>query len=143
MHRDAGLVVGGAAAVEPPVPLGRDERVAVPVGGSAGRLHVVVRVQQDVRGAGRARARAEHGGAAVPGGDHVDLGQAARAEQAATSPALAHTCGAASGSADTDGIRTSRSRSARADGSTCRTRSPISSSDARNRSDVTFRTLPA
>ena len=37
--------------------------------------------------------------------------------------ALAQTCGAASGSADTDGIRTSRSRSARTDGRTCRTAS--------------------
>ena len=44
---DAGLVVGGAAAVEPAVALGRLERRAVPVLVVAGRLHVVVRVEHD------------------------------------------------------------------------------------------------
>jgi hypothetical protein len=81
VHRDARLVVGGAAAVEPAVPLGRLERVAVPGRGLARRLDVVVRVQQDRGSARRARPAAEHGGPAVPGGHHVDLGQPRLAEQ--------------------------------------------------------------
>ena len=81
VHRDARLVVGGAAPVEPPVPFGRLERVAVPVRGVAGRLDVVVRVQQDRGGAGRGGPAAQHRGPAVPGGQHVDLGQAGLAQQ--------------------------------------------------------------
>ena len=81
VHRDAGLVVGGAAAVEPAVPFGRLERVAIPVRGLARRLDVVVRVQQDGGGTRRAGPAAEHGGTAVPGGHHVDLGQAGLAQQ--------------------------------------------------------------
>src|SRR5206468_2837688 len=49
--------------------------------------------------------------------------------------ALAQTFRAASGSADTDGIRTSRSRSARADGRISRTALPMSA--------VMVRTLPS
>ena len=97
------------------------ERVAVPVRGVAGRLDVVVRVQQDRGGAGRGGPVGRARPAGRPGGQHVDLGQARGASRAATSRALARRCGAAAGSADTDGIRTSRSRSARTDGRTCRT----------------------
>ena len=49
MGHDPGLVVGGAAAVEAAVALGRLERRAVPVGVVAGRLHVVVGVEHDGR----------------------------------------------------------------------------------------------
>ena len=51
---DAGLVVGGAAGVEPPVALGRLERRGVPVGVVVLGLHVVVGVEQDVGAPSRA-----------------------------------------------------------------------------------------
>ncbi len=47
--RDAGLVVGGAAGVEPPVALGRLERRGVPVGVVVLGLDVVVGVEQHRR----------------------------------------------------------------------------------------------
>ena len=47
---DPGLVVGGAAAVEPVTALGRLERLAVPQVPVALGLHVVVRVEQHGRG---------------------------------------------------------------------------------------------
>ena len=130
-----------------PVPLGRLERVAVPGRGVAGRLHVVVRVQQDRGGAGRPGPVPEHGGLAAPGGDapRPRAAPAARSS-AATSRALAARCGAAAGSADTDGIRTSRSRSARTDGSTPhRRREPLLLGLPRARSCpwAITRTLPA
>ena len=53
---DAGLVVGGAAAVEAAVALGRLERRAVPQCVVAGRLHVVVGVEH-ARSATRAARR--------------------------------------------------------------------------------------
>ena len=46
---DAGLVVGGAAAVEPPVALDGGRTARCPTAPVAGGLHVVVRVQQDRR----------------------------------------------------------------------------------------------
>ena len=60
MHDDAALVVGGAAAVEPAVALGGLERPARPGLLRAGRLHVVVRVEQDGGSARLRRALAEH-----------------------------------------------------------------------------------
>ena len=47
VRHDAGLVVGDAPPVEAPVPLGGFERRTGPRVGVAGRLDVVVRVQQD------------------------------------------------------------------------------------------------
>lgn len=44
---DAGLVIRSATAVQAVAPHGRFERVGLPVCGVAGRLHVVVRVEQD------------------------------------------------------------------------------------------------
>ncbi len=60
----AGFVVGGAAPVEPTVPLVGDERVARPIRDDAGRLHVVMRIQQN---GGRAR------GCVHPFADHERL----------------------------------------------------------------------
>jgi hypothetical protein len=80
VHRDAGLVVGRAATVQPAIPLARLERVAVPGGGVAGRLDVVVRVQQDGGGAGRTGPVAQHGRLAA-GRDDFDLGQAGCAQE--------------------------------------------------------------
>ena len=58
----SGLVVGGAATVDPAVRLGGgDERVGVPALLRRGRLHVVVRVQQHRRRAGRRRDLGPHG----------------------------------------------------------------------------------
>src|SRR5689334_5732121 len=63
----ARLVVGRAPGVEASVPLDRLERVAGPERGVAGRLHVVVRVEQHGRRAGRGRLTADHRGpAALP-----------------------------------------------------------------------------
>ena len=62
VRHDTGLVVGGAAAVEPPAPLGRLEGRAVPEGVVAGRLHVVVRVEHDRARAGWAFGSADDGG---------------------------------------------------------------------------------
>ena len=58
---DPGLVVGRAAAVQAPVALGRARTGGVPVGVVAGRLDVVVRVEQDRRGSRRGRAAADDG----------------------------------------------------------------------------------
>ena len=49
MGRDACLVVGGTASVQPPVALRRLERLGVPRAVIALRLYVVVGVQQDGR----------------------------------------------------------------------------------------------
>ena len=76
-HREvghhAGLVVGGAAAVEAPVALGRLERRGGPQLVAAGGLHVVVGVEQHGRGAGRCGpVRDDRRGAALRGDDpHV------------------------------------------------------------------------
>ena len=57
VHDDARLVVGGAAAVQAAGALRRLERGARPSRLVAGRLHVVVRVEQDGGRAGRRGAR--------------------------------------------------------------------------------------
>ena len=62
---DPGLVVGGAAAVEPPLTLGGLEGRAVPQGLVAGRLHVVVRVEHDGARPGRAVGVPDDRGAAA------------------------------------------------------------------------------
>ncbi len=83
---DARLVVGRAAAVETAVALGRLERVGLPRAGVARGLDVVVRVQQDGRGAVGRRAARDDGGRALgavlgPGAQHLDLGQSGVAQE--------------------------------------------------------------
>ena len=86
------------------------------------RLHVVVGVQQHRGCAGRRRAAVPSTAGWPPSTVSTSTsGRPASRSKAATSPALARRCAAAAGSADTDGIRTSRSRPARTDGRTRRT----------------------
>ena len=79
VRHDAGLVVGGAAAVEPAVALDRLERVALPQRQVADRLHVVVGVEQHGRRAGRGRLAADH--RRLPAGAHDPDVEAAAAQQ--------------------------------------------------------------
>src|SRR5262249_43733451 len=58
---NSGLVVGGAAPVEPAVALDRHERVAQPLRDVADGLDVVVSVEQHGRRPGRGRPAAHHG----------------------------------------------------------------------------------
>jgi hypothetical protein len=81
VHGDTRLVVGGAPAVQPPVPLHRLERVTVPVRLLAHRLHVMVRVQQDRGSTGRRRAPPQHRGLAALDGEHFHLWQAGLPQQ--------------------------------------------------------------
>ena len=69
---DPGLVVGGAAAVEPAVPLGRLPRRRVPVGRVVLGLYVVVRVEQHRRRALRPRLARDHRGRSAVGAHDVD-----------------------------------------------------------------------
>ena len=62
--QDAGLVVGGAAAVEPAVAFDGGERLGLPQRQVAGGLDIVVGVQQDGRLALGGRAAGDDGGAA-------------------------------------------------------------------------------
>ena len=78
---DAGLVVGGAAAVEPVAALGGLERLAVPVGRVADRLHVVVGVEQHGRRALGGRPAGDHGGGAPGGGQDLHVVEALGPEQ--------------------------------------------------------------
>ena len=55
VHDHAALVVRRPAAVEPPVLLDRVERIRVPEISTAGRLDVVVRVEEDGRRPVRSR----------------------------------------------------------------------------------------
>ena len=59
VRRDAGLVIRGAATVEAVAAQGRLEGQRVPVGVVAGRLHVVVGVEQHGRASVAGRARRE------------------------------------------------------------------------------------
>ncbi len=68
VRHDAGLVVGGAAAEQPPVAFGGLKRVGEPDGRVADRLHVMVRIQQHGRGAGRRGSATDHRG--MPAGPH-------------------------------------------------------------------------
>ena len=61
----SGLVVCGTAAVEPVTANGRLEGRGVPFRVVSGRLHVVVRVEEDRRSAVSGCARREHGGLAL------------------------------------------------------------------------------
>ena len=87
VRHDAGLVVGGTAAVEATVALLGLERRAVPVGVVAGRLHVVVRVERHGRRALGAVEVADDGRAAALD-DDLDV-EALAAQQ------LGHGLGAA------------------------------------------------
>src|SRR5205809_7888566 len=55
VHDHAAFVVRRPAAIEPPVLLDRVERIRVPEISTAGRLDVVVRVEEDGGCAGRSR----------------------------------------------------------------------------------------
>jgi hypothetical protein len=71
---DSGLVVGGAATVEPAVPLSGLERLGIPLRGIAFRLHVMVGVEQHggrPRGCGMAGDHRR--GTAL--GDDLDVGE--------------------------------------------------------------------
>ena len=89
MGDDAGLVVGGAAAVETAAALGRLERRGVPVGGVVLGLHVVVGVEQHRRRALRPGLVRDHRRGAALGAHDVDVGEALGPEQ------LGHGLGAA------------------------------------------------
>ena len=116
---DAGLVVGGAAAVEPVAALGRLERLAVPVGRVADRLHVVVGVEQHRRRALRARACGPPRPERRPPPVRICTSSNPSARNSsAVASADRRTSSARAGSALTDGIRTRASRSARTEGST-------------------------
>ena len=58
---DPGLVVGRASTVQAAAAFDRLEGRRLPLLGRAGRLHVVVRVEQHARGPGRRRGLGEHG----------------------------------------------------------------------------------
>ena len=110
---DAGLVVGGAAAVEAAVALGRLERRRVPVGVVVLGLHVVVGVEQH-----RRRALAGAGLWAITAGAPPSAvmictsSKPSAANSSAAASALRCTSPARAGSALTDSIRTRASRSA-------------------------------
>ena len=71
VSHDPGLVVGGAPAVKPAVPLGGLEGRREPLLGAAGGLHVVMAVKEDRRSPRRAEPIAVHVG--VDAGDREDL----------------------------------------------------------------------
>ena len=125
VRHHAGLVVGGAAAVEPVAALRGLEGRGVPVLVAAGRLHVVVGVEQHGRASVARRAAGHHRGLA-------EFGTVALAHEgtrtsttsntpsprrrSATASALAATCAGSKAGHETDGILTSSARSAIVDG---------------------------
>ena len=118
---DAGLVVGGAAAVEPVVALGRLERRGVPVGVVALGLDVVVGVEQHGRRALRPGLVRDHRRGAAVGRQRSRRSKPSAANRSRTASALRRTSPARAGSALTDSIRTRSSRSRRTPGRTsCR-----------------------
>lgn len=124
---DPRLVVRGATPEQTTVDLGRDERVGVPRGSVSRGLHVVVRVEQDRRGARRSRAARDDRGRTERAGDpgrvqDLHLGQARPAQGSATASALAATCAWSNAELETDGMRTSASRSPRSAGKSSATR---------------------
>jgi hypothetical protein len=78
---DARLVVGGAARVEATVALGGLERRRRPQLVAAGRLDVVVGVEQHGRRGGRRGPAGQDGGRAVVGRQYRDVGRAGPARQ--------------------------------------------------------------
>ncbi len=76
VHDDVALAVGGAAPVPAAVALGQLEGGAQPLVLGQRRLDVVVRVEQDGRGAGRAGQLGVDGLGAVGGVEQSDTGQA-------------------------------------------------------------------
>ena len=118
---DPGLVVGGAAAVEPAVALGRLERRAVPV---RRRRRAAAR-----RGGRRAGPSARPAGpstcpmtAGRPPSRTISTSRPSARSSSATAAALASTWAWSNASSDTLGMRTSVSRSARMSGIRARTR---------------------
>ena len=123
---DAGLVVGGAAGVEAAVPLGGLERGAGPQLVAAGRLDVVVGVEQHGRRAGRGGPVGDAPPGAPPSAATIrDVGRPASRARSATASALRRVSSACAGSAQMLGMRTRRSRSARAPGSARRRRRQV------------------
>ena len=119
---DPGLVVGDATGVDPAVPLGRLERRGVPVGGVAGRLDVVVGVEQDRRRAGSGPSTCPIT-AGRPPSRTISTARPSARSSSATAEALASTWAWSNASSDTLGMRVSVSRSARMSGSRACTRS--------------------
>ena len=121
---DAGLVVGGAATVEAPVALGRLERRRVPVGVVAGGLHVVVGVERHRRRALGPVDVADDGRPPALD-DDLDVQPLARAAARPPPRRCAPPGSGRSDEAETLGMRTSASRSARTCGMRSATRSRI------------------
>ena len=127
VRRDAGLVVGRAAAVEAVAALGRLEGRRVPVGVVVLRLHVVVGVEQHGRRARRARACARPRPGRRPRRWRSSPSNPSASNRRGTASALRRTSPARSGSALTDSMRTRSSRSRRTPGRTSATRARSSS----------------
>ena len=116
VHDDAALVVGGAAAVEAAVALGGLERRARPGLLRAGRLHVVVRVEQD-GGSARRAGRSPNTACGARGTSSMRTsGRPASVSSAATAAPVCSTGAAGKPGNATDGRRTSFSSSARSRG---------------------------
>jgi hypothetical protein len=76
VHDEIPLAVGGPPRIPAPVLLGQRPRVRGPRRELAGRLHVVVRVEQHSRRPGRAVCASQHHDAAVVGLDQLDVAHA-------------------------------------------------------------------
>ena len=119
----ARLVVGTAAPVEPAVALDGRERIAAPALDDAGRLHVVVRIEQHGRRAGPACIHSPMTYGCEPSTPASrTCSNPLRSSSAAVASALACTSATCSGSALMLGMRTSASSSARAAGIAASTR---------------------
>ena len=129
VRHDAGLVVGGAATVEPVASLRRLERRRIPVLLAAGRLHVVVGVQQHGRAAVAGRAVRDDRGkpqlrvirsASEPatGARRTSTRSNTPSPRTSSATASADRCTFAGSNAgqETEGIFTRRARSAMVDG---------------------------
>ena len=81
MGHHPSLVVGGAAAVEPPPALDRLEGRTGPVGGIAGGLHIVVGIEEHGGAALGRRGATDDGGSTVSDGFDGHLGHAGVTEQ--------------------------------------------------------------
>ena len=78
MDHDPGFVIGGSASEETIAPAGGDERFGVPILGASGRLHVVMGVEEDGRGAfgrrhGGHDGRVSRGSVGLVGAEDVDV----------------------------------------------------------------------
>ena len=105
---DPGLVVGGAASVEPAVPLGRLERRRVPVDRVVLGLYVVVGVEEHRRRTLGPGLAGDHGRRPTLGAHDVDLGEALGPEQVGhrvgRAPHLAGACRVGADRLDADQV---------------------------------------